>query len=71
MGNVYTTEYLERYEVREEQFSERAPRDKLARELRKQGWTVKCKKWDFTDLARCVAYSLHGVRERKPEVSNV
>lgn len=33
-------------------------RDKRARELRKQGWTVECKQWDFTNLARCVDFTL-------------
>lgn len=33
-------------------------RDTRARELRQQGYTVICKKWDFTDLARAVRYTL-------------
>ena len=33
-------------------------RDRRARELRKDGWTVKSEKWDFSDLARDVMYTL-------------
>jgi hypothetical protein len=40
-----------------EQDAKRA-RDQRARELRKQGYTVKCEKWSFSDLARAVRYTL-------------
>lgn len=33
-------------------------RNKRARELRKEGFSVKCKTWDFTDLARCRSFTL-------------
>jgi hypothetical protein len=33
-------------------------RDTRARELRAAGYTVECKKWDFSDLARAVRYTL-------------
>ena len=33
-------------------------RNARARELRKQGYEVECKKWDFTDLARCVDFTV-------------
>lgn len=33
-------------------------RDARARDLRKQGYTVTCKKWDFINLARAVAFTL-------------
>ena len=33
-------------------------RDAKARELRKQGFTVHCLKWDFTDLARTRDFTL-------------
>ena len=31
----------------------RKERDRRAQELRSQNWTVECKRYDFTDLARC------------------
>jgi len=33
-------------------------RDGRAKELRKMGYTVKCAKWDFSDLARAVRFTL-------------
>mgnify|MGYP001612682858 CR=1 FL=1 len=36
----------------------RKARDARARELRKQGFEVTCKMWDFTDLARDRDYTL-------------
>lgn len=33
-------------------------RDARARELRKGGMSVVCKKWGFSDLARCVSYTI-------------
>lgn len=36
----------------------RRSRDRRARELRKQGYMVKCSKWNFEDLAREVVYKL-------------
>jgi len=38
-------------------------RNARARELRKEGFTVTCKKWDFTDLARDVNYTLEATKE--------
>ena len=35
-----------------------AARNKRAKELRALGYIVECKKWDFTDLARCRDYTL-------------
>lgn len=40
-----------------EQDAQRA-RNARAKELRKQGYNVTCKKWDFTDLARAVRFTL-------------
>jgi len=33
-------------------------RDARARALRAQGYTVECEKWDFSDLARAIRYTL-------------
>jgi hypothetical protein len=38
-------------------------RNKRARELRKQGFAVTCKTWDFTDLARARDYTLKARRD--------
>lgn len=38
-------------------------RNARARELRRQGWTVTCKTWDFTDLARARDYTLEATKE--------
>jgi len=68
---VYTADYLAKTEVLEERWSDdKYPnalqlRNARAKELRCQGWTVKCQKWDFTDLARCCVYSLEATRERR------
>ncbi len=70
MTQVYTAEYLAKTEVLEERWSDSKYPDALqrrnarARELRKQGWTVKCEKWDFTDLARCSVYTLYATRPK-------
>jgi hypothetical protein len=71
--NVYPKEYLDRFEVIEEQWGDskypdaKQLRDRRAKELRKQGFTVKCQKWDFTDLARSCSYSLTATRERRED----
>lgn len=36
----------------------RRERDRRARELRAQGYLVECKRFEFTDLARCRYYTL-------------
>ena len=67
---VFTTEYLAKTEVLEEFWADdKYPdaerlRNARARELRKQRWSVKCQRWDFTDLARCSVYSLEATRGR-------
>ena len=71
MSQVYTAEYLAKTEVLEERWADdKYPnalrlRNARAKELRKQGWTVKCKTWDFIDLARCHVYSLEATKERR------
>lgn len=44
------------------QFNDKIERNHKAKELRSQGWTVKCSKVDLTDLARTVIYILEAVR---------
>ena len=43
-------------------------RDQRARELRRSGYTVACKKWGFTDLARDSAYGLRAWIGERPLV---
>jgi hypothetical protein len=44
------------------QFKDKAERNLKAKELRNAGYTVKCSKLDFTDLARDVVYILEAVK---------
>ena len=70
MTQVYTADYLSENEVVEERYpDDKYPdalslRNRRARELRKEGWTVKCETFDFTDLARCRVYHLLATRQR-------
>jgi len=41
----------------------RRERNARARQLRKEGYTVTCKMFDFTDLARCRDYILEARRD--------
>ena len=41
----------------------RKARDQRARELRAQGYLVECRRYDFTDLARCRDFTLSARRE--------
>ena len=43
---VYAEEYLNKFEVREEIFTDRSKALAFGRELRKQGFTVKTKKFN-------------------------
>ncbi|MFH1294264.1 MAG: hypothetical protein ABIJ44_09070 [Pseudomonadota bacterium] len=69
--NVYPEDFIKKHEVIEEIYSDdRYPdamkvRNARARELRKVGWKVEGRTWNFIDLARCVAYSLIATRERR------
>lgn len=70
MTTVYTSEYLSKFEVLEEQWRDdktpdaRKLRDARARELRKAGWTVTCGTYDYTDLGRFVMYWLNAERPK-------
>jgi hypothetical protein len=44
------------------QFKDMKERNRKARELRKEGWTVKCSTIDFIDLARAVIYLIEAVK---------
>jgi hypothetical protein len=69
MTTVYPKEYLDEYEVIDKSYSEsknpdaKKERDFCARELRKQGWEVTCKKFSFQDFGFGSAYTLHATRK--------
>jgi len=70
MPSLYTQEYLDKYEVKEESWpDDKYPdalqlRNRAAKALRAEGWTVECGTTDFTDLARCKVYWLYATKER-------
>ena len=43
-------------------YKDKEDRDRKARELRKIGYIVKVKTWDFTDLGRCKLYELIAIK---------
>lgn len=65
--NVYPASFLERYKIIDENyFSDREPnaktiRDKQARELRKEGWTVKT---ETVNIEGIKCYSIFAKKER-------
>jgi hypothetical protein len=69
--NVYTSEDLAENEYRDQSWNTskfpdaKKLRDDRARELRKEGWTVKTKKFNFSDLGTGVSYILEASRKRE------
>lgn len=68
---VYPKEYFDTHEkpITEHYPDDKYPdamqrRNKRARELRKQGWTVKVGTADFQDLARATSYWLEAEKEK-------
>lgn len=72
MVTVYSREYLDEFEVVDKSFhypknpNAKAERDRMARELRKQGWKVTVKKFSFQDLGYGDSYTLYAERKRIP-----
>ena len=72
--NVYPKEELAQNEVKRESWGTiqhpdaKKLRDKRARELRKDGWTVTTNKVEFSSLGRTTIYTLEATRPRQPEV---
>ncbi len=66
MSNIYT-DGLEHLDLSYSKFGPKAMqlRNQKARELRKEGWTVKCGTTDFTDLARGMYYWIEAKREKR------
>lgn len=73
--NVYTKEDLEQNEYRDQSWNTgkypeaKKLRDDRARELRKAGWTVITKKFDFSSLGTGVSYMLQASRKRQQVVA--
>ena len=74
MTTVYPRWYLDKYETQEHSFSypktpdAKQQRDAMARQLRKEGWTVKSRTTHFNgDLCTGDLYSLMATRERDTE----
>jgi hypothetical protein len=71
MTTVYPREYLEEYELIEKMYSDsknpfaKMERDSYARELRKHGWEVKCKKVSFQDFGYGSSYTLSARRKKQ------
>lgn len=71
MTTVYSKEYLDQYDVLEERFFEsrdpdaKQKRDRRARELRKQGWTVQIETFQNSDMGTGASYSLFAERKKQ------
>jgi hypothetical protein len=73
MVTVYPKQYFDEFDIIEKSFSypknpnAKQDRDQMARELRKQGWTVKSKTTHFHgDLCYGDLYSLSAERRKRP-----
>lgn len=66
--NIYDSEHLKNNYVIEEGYRDdqcadaKKRRDRRARDLRQQGYTVKVDSHDYTDLGRFRLYSLYGTK---------
>jgi hypothetical protein len=59
--NCYPKEYLEKYEVVEERWRDKLGRNQRARQLRKEGYEVECKKYDCDGV---FVYTLDARKEK-------
>lgn len=70
MTGVYGRGFIAENEVIEESWRDdhypeaKRLRDGMARALRRQGWTIRCFTYDYTDLGRFTLYGLEGHRPR-------
>ena len=55
--NVYPKEFIEQNEVKDQMFRDKRERDTLARQLRKEGWQVECKKYFFEGDERFAVFA--------------
>lgn len=69
--NAYSEEYLKTWEIIEEHYFTKSDpyakrlRDRRARQLRKEGYIVECKKWDFPDIGTGSMYIIDAKRRRE------
>jgi hypothetical protein len=74
MVNCYSKEYLDTHDIIDKSFftggstDAKKERDILARQLRKDGYKVTCKKWSFPDMGTKDNYTLYAVKEIKKEI---
>jgi len=70
MVQAYPKEFADQYDIFHFSIADdgdpdaRRKRDSMAREMRKAGWTVECKKVGFADLLRCNVYTLDATRKK-------
>jgi len=68
--NAYSEDYLKEWDIINERYSTKTDplakrnRDKRARELRKQGYTVTCEKWSFPDMGLSDLYTIEAKKRR-------
>jgi hypothetical protein len=71
MVNCYSEEYLKMWDIIEERYSTKTDplakknRDRRARELRKEGYTVTCEKWSFPDVGFSDMYTIEAKKRRE------
>lgn len=79
MTQAVSKEYADQYDIFHFSIADdgdpdaRKKRDGMAREMRKAGWTVECKKvrMGFADLLRCSVYTLDATRRKKDNGSEL
>ena len=60
--NAYPQEFLKEHEVKEAMFKNKTERDAEARQLRKEGWEVTTKKYNFDGDER---YFITAIRRKE------
>ena len=60
MANIY----VDNKKHLEEQYKDQQTRNKRAKELRQEGWSVTCKKWDFAGLGGEAIYAIEASKEQ-------
>jgi hypothetical protein len=64
MARTYTVEFLKQFEVLEENYKEKKVRDRRAKELRKQGYSVDVESVNFSWADGSMIYYIHATRPR-------
>ena len=69
--NVYSHKFLQEYDIVDKSFytggeiNAKKERDTLARQLRKEGYTVKTKKWSMPDISNKDCYTLYATMKKR------